>query len=1378
MSHDLAVERLRAGIARLSGPRVTPTRSDVDHTRRRSPDAFAPFPLTDMQEAYWIGRQNADLALGGLSIHSYHETEITDLAPQRLEQAWHALVRRHDMLRAIVTEDGQQRVLEEIEIPDIPIDDLRHLQIEDREARLATTRATMSHRTHELGQWPLWEIRLSLLDNDTTRIHLGIDGIVVDDRSYQILIREWFLLYDGRDRELAPLTFTFRDYVLKERALQSSEAYRKALDYWTAKIEHLPKAPQLPQRGDLTVLGQVTFTRKASRLFAPAWARIKEICSARKITPPSLVLSAFVEVLSLWSKEPEVTVNVPTFSRLPLHPQVNDLVGEFGSFVLISNEGLTTLPFGERVQALQKRLWEALEHGQVSGVRILRELTRRTGDVEGARMPVVFTMASNLNRETGDGDADGHRGDVLFGISQTPQVLLDHQSAELRGVLHFNWDVVDTAFPEGMVDDMFGAFCDLLRRIGDGAPVWDETVAARLPDWQTRERSEANRTDAPLSSALLHEAVDKRMAMVPNDPAILTADRTLTFRDLDQRAEAIAEVLVNETVRPGDRVAIVALKGWEQVAAALGILRIGGVYLPIGADLPPLRRNRLLDRAGVRVAVTQSSLVDDLDWPAALTIVTVPDRGPLGAGGRPLPETDPDKPAYVLFTSGSTGEPKAVVMSHRAAVNTLDDIVGRFGIGSSDRVLGLSQLSFDLSVFDIFGVLGAGGGLVLPSPDHALDPAAWATLCAQHHVTVWNSVPALVSLLIQHLEDTDATVPADLQVVMMSGDWIPLDLPDRMRRKSRHPLKLISLGGATEAAIWSVFNPIDEIRPGWNSIPYGRPLTNQKLHVLKPTLADCPVWVPGRLYIEGVGLALAYLGDPDQTSAKFVHDAASGRRLYDTGDLALYRPGGDIEFLGREDRQVKIRGHRVDLREVELALCEHPAVHTAVVVNHATGQLSGFVVPATPDAPDGPPSPAELRTFLQDRLPRHMLPGDISWIDHLPLSRDGKVSVDALRAAASAQDNNPLHTDPGDNIAAKVSALFATVSGVTTPDMHRSPIELGANSMELIRLSGLIRRDFGVDIPLVELLQVESLTALSHQICKRSGRPTADEICQETHRDPPHRPPRPLSDPLSPHDPGAVIERRRRATASGSSIRLSSDGNVDNRIYRQSARASCRRFSLRPIPPDTIGRLLDPLVAVEIDGRARFRYGSASGLYPVDTYCEVKPGRLTGLLPGLYVYDPLRHRLVERAPGRQVDGTAYGDRNRAIVDDAAFTIFFICSLDAIRPTYGDFSIELAMYEAGSMGQLLRERGADLGIGLCSLGTMHFSDLRTLLRLDADAVFLHAIAGGLRPPGRSLIDDGTVDQAPIDRLADLADRLLDLSDSEAQSLLAAIKAAQP
>ncbi|MGP0051434.1 MAG: amino acid adenylation domain-containing protein [Solirubrobacteraceae bacterium] len=890
-------------------------------------DRFDPFPLSDVQGAYLLGRRDV-FDYGGVACHGYGELQLPALDPERLQHAWTATVKRHDMLRAVISADGSQRVLAEVPKYEIAVRDVRGRTRAAVSGALLQTRDDLDHRLGDPERWPLFELRVTLAD-ERAYVHLSIDFLIADFVSVQLLLSELARRYAEPGYEPPVLEPTFRDYLLAERRLREGPRHERDRAYWLARLDTLAAAPELPLR-DRAREAPPRFRRHALRLAPERWSALRGHAAAQGLSPSSALLAAYAETIARWSRRPEMTLTITLLNRRPLHPQINEVIGDFTGIDLLSVGGAMGEPFALRARKIQAQLWEDLDHRLFSGVEVMREIGRRTGTA-APLFPVVFTSAVGL---AGDEDQAGALGELGYGISQTPQVWIDCQVFERAGALELNWDVREGVFPDGLIDDMFAAFRDLLERLGDAPEHWQAVDVVPVAKTQAQTRRRVNDTAAPVTGGLLHEGAVARALAEPERTAVVDRDGTTSYGELLTRASAFAHTLGEQGLAAGEPVAILLDKGGAQVAAALGVLLAGGAYVPIDADQPAARVQAIVERSGARHMIT-SETID--------TLATAPP--PARA---PAPRCGPDDLAYVIFTSGSTGTPKGVMVSHRAALNTVADVSRRYGIGREDRVLGLSSLAFDLSVYDVFGTLGLGGTLVLPDPDRRVDPSHWAALAAAHEVTVWNSVPAQLQMLADYLRSEPELSLPSLRLAMLSGDWIPVTLPDQIRERLPG-LALVSMGGATEAAIWSIYHIIEDVSPDWPSIPYGTPLANQSFHVLDAALRPCPDWVAGELYIGGIGLALGYIGDEAQTRERFIVHPRTGERLYRTGDLGRYRPGGVIEFLGREDFQVKVRGHRIELGEVEAAFCSHPAIAAAAVVAHGETpqdrRLAAFVEP-------------------------------------------------------------------------------------------------------------------------------------------------------------------------------------------------------------------------------------------------------------------------------------------------------------------------------------------------------------------------------------------------------------------------------------------------
>ncbi|MEU4410177.1 amino acid adenylation domain-containing protein [Streptosporangium sp. NPDC023963] len=972
-----------------------------------------PFPPTEVQRAYWLGRAE-HFTLGGVGCHFYTEFD-GDIDLDRLQAAWNLLIERHEMLRAVFDEGGFQRILPEVPRFTIAMVDSAE-QLRDQ----------MSHQVFDPATWPLFDARAARHEG-RVRLGVGFDNIIIDALSTMVFFAELDLLYHDPATVLPPLEVSFRDYVLgltPDRAV-----FEAAKEYWGHRLPELPPAPRLPLRVDPAMIDRPRFVRREVRMDAERWSRVSELARKHDLTASTVLAAAFGEILSAWSAQPELTLNLTLFDRREVHPDIHRVLGDFTSLMLVGYRSGSGWLEGAR--RLQEEVWRGLEHGEVSAVWVMRELARRADSIE-MTMPVVFTSMLGVADGGGLGPSFAEQ---VWGVSQTPQVWLDYQVAEVDGELLVRWDAVEELFAPGVLDAMFDTHLNLLRWLSEGD--WSAPAPVGLPMEQELVRRRANDTEGPVPDGTLHGAFFTRAFSEPHLPALISDAVTVTYGELADRALGVAGLLRGWGVVPGDAVGVVVPKGVDQVVAVLGVLAAGGVYVPVGVDQPAARRESILSRAGVVRVLTEESVAEAL--------LSERLAGPVGVS--------PDAVAYVIFTSGSTGVPKGVEVSHRAALNTVVDVNERLGVGCGDRVLAVSALDFDLSVYDVFGLLSAGGAVVLVAEDERRDAQRWAQLCVTHGVTIWNSVPTLLEMLLSAVD----RVPPRLRVALVSGDWVGLDLQARLAAGSGGRCRLVALGGATEAAIWSNIWEVAHVPAHWTSVPYGFPLRNQRFRVVDGQGRDCPDWVAGELWIGGAGVASGYRGDEVTTAAKFVR--YGGQRWYRTGDLGRYWADGTLEFLGRADHQVKIRGHRLELGEVEAALEACPSVSRAVVV--AVGErrqrrLAAFVTPATAD-------PDQIRAFLTDRLPAHAIPPTITPLDELPLTPNGKIDRSALTTTLEPPpDDDP----PRPGTEQRLAEIWAELLEIPAPGRNQSFFTLGGDSLLATRFAEVARRRLGVEVTL------------------------------------------------------------------------------------------------------------------------------------------------------------------------------------------------------------------------------------------------------------------------------------------------------------------------
>jgi len=617
---------------------------------------------------------------------------------------------------------------------------------------------------------------------------------------------------------------------------------------------------------------------------------------------------------------------------------------------------------------------------------------------------------------------------------------------EENSTLTYFFDVAEGVFPPEVVTGLVETYALLLAALCESAENWTADPLYKLLPKPTPLLS--YRQDSVTTERLMHTSAADAASRAPESVAIVNEGTRMTYARLNAASRNVAAHMLRriQTLNspPSELIIIVLMeKGWRQAVASLACLRAQGAYLPMDPKLPEQRQQHIMQASGASLVLVDSASLSRAPWlqdrmGVVVTLDEVMDDGNESesvlqdlAVKSGIPLAAPMSLAYLIYTSGSTGVPKGVRCHHQGAMNTIQDLNSSFDIGPSDRVLALSSLSFDLSVYDLFGMFEAGATVVIPAADAVSppDPARWLELLQDEGVTIWNTVPRFMELLVSHVEQTGEKIPASLRLVFMSGDFIPLALPGRIRAACAcADLRIISMGGATEAAIWSnIFEISASVAPdpAWSSIPYGQPMRNQRMYVLNEAMEHCAAWVTGVIYIGGLGTALGYHGEAERTAYQFVKHPNTGEYLFRTGDLGRVRPWltGDkncaqlqLEILGREDSQVKVGGYRVELGEIERVLESFVGVKAACVVvsrvDPARPRLSGFVT--TPNitlydlAISGSEGrrafAAELKTFLGEKLPTYMVPHVIEILEAMPLNINGKVDRDSLEKFKSSFD--------------------------------------------------------------------------------------------------------------------------------------------------------------------------------------------------------------------------------------------------------------------------------------------------------------------------------------------------------------------------------------
>jgi amino acid adenylation domain-containing protein len=572
---------------------------------------------------------------------------------------------------------------------------------------------------------------------------------------------------------------------------------------------------------------------------------------------------------------------------------------------------------------------------------------------------------------------------------------------------------------------------------------------------------------------------EEQALRAPDAIALRRDNHTMSYRELNQSANQLAYCLMARGVKSQDNVGLLVARSFEMIAGMLAIMKTGAAYVPIDPDYPLDRQEYILQNSALTLVIADSEYPLSALLPAAQLIkLRETDLSPYQKTN-PAVKIDSTQLAYTIYTSGSTGRPKGVMIEHHSAVNLILWVNTEFNIGARDCLLFITSMCFDLSVYDIFGLLAAGGSIVMVEKQELMDVPRLKELLVKHQVTFWDSVPSTLDYFIGELESAGGKpFPSALRLVFMSGDWIPVNLPDRIK-KYFPQAKVISLGGATEGTVWSNFYPINEVDKNWSSIPYGKPISNNFFYILDEQLNPVPLGEQGELYIGGVGVARGYANDKEKTDRSFVKDpfnSALGGRMYKTGDFGRMLPSMDVEFIGRIDDQVKIRGFRIELGEIASAIQKHEKIKAAVVlaktINNQDKELVAYIV--------GDADAATLKEYLKERLPLYMVPLNYVMLESIPLTSNGKIDKKALMMYACPVDEAfSFYMAPRTNVEKLVADIWSEYLGIKKIGIYDNFFEMGGHSLIAVKVMSKIERVTGKRLPLASLFETPTIEKMA-----------------------------------------------------------------------------------------------------------------------------------------------------------------------------------------------------------------------------------------------------------------------------------------------------------
>jgi len=1043
-------------------------------------EAVAEYPLSHGQRALWFLQRMAPESVAHNVVHAVRVRMELDIPA--LRRAFQKLVDRHPVLRTtFAAPHGEpvQRVHEHMEVS-FQVEDASTWSEEYLNARLAEE----VYRPFDLERGPLMRVKLFTRSPQDHILLLAMHHIVTDMWSMALIMYETNLLYQeeitGVPAPLKPLRFQYTDYVQWQEEMLAGPEGERLWEFWRKQLAgelpvlnlptDRPRPPIQTERGALQSL----------RLGTELTQALKSLAKAHGATLYMTLLAAFQVLLHRYTGQEDILVGSPKAGR---NRRVARLVGYFINPVVLRADLSGNPTFSTFLKQVRQTVLDAFEHDAYPFPLLVERLQPERDPSRPPIFQVVFAWQKTTRLVDGQGMASfvlGLGGSKLE-LGGTPlevvsleqrvtpfdlTLLVTEAGRELGAAIEYNVDLFDAATIRRMLGHLRtlleGIVADPEQRVSDLPLLTEDERRQVLVEWN------ATAADYP-QDRCAHELFEAQVERTPDATAVVFEDGQLTYRELNRRANQLAHYLRRLGVGPEVLVGIYMERSLEMIIGLLGILKAGGAYLPLDPSYPPERLAFMLEDADVPILLTQTHLLDrlgvkhnrqsaignrqfiiclDADWEAIAQ----------ESEDNPVSEVTPDNLAYVIYTSGSTGMPKGTLLEHRGLCNLITAWIQDFNVGPGSRMLQFFPVSFDGSVAEIFSTLLSGATLCVPRLETVVSMPDLHRLMQEQAVTHVLMTPSVLAVL-----------PADglpaLENVLSGGE----SCTEKIAARWLSGRNFLNVYGPTEATVIASWYREGESSWETATVPIGRPIANTRIYLLDHHLQPVPVGVPGELYIGGVNLARGYLNRPELTAERFIPDPFSGEpgaRLYKTGDLARYLPDGNIEFLGRTDHQVKVRGFRVELGEIEAVLREHPALREVVVVARedvpGDKRLVAYVVPAQKPAP----TTSELRRFLKERLPKYMIPSAFMVLDALPLTPNGKLDRRALPPPARVRPElERAFVAPRTPVEEELANIWAQLLGVERVGIYDNFFELGGHSLLVTQLLSRVRETFQVEVP-------------------------------------------------------------------------------------------------------------------------------------------------------------------------------------------------------------------------------------------------------------------------------------------------------------------------
>lgn|GEM_PF-1649508 len=1030
----------------------------------------------------------------------YHITNVYQLKEidlQKVTRALNQLVLRHEALRTsfdIRDNIPVQIIQENVQLlPD---------ELHCRQSELQQV-IQQWMKPFDLATAPLMRVAILHTDEGNQYMVFNLHHIITDGISNAVFLRDFVSLYKGE--ALPALLFQFKDFSEWVHAQPSGEPWNKSKAFWLKRFEGELPDLALPLDFKRPMVKDFSGASQAFEINKSTAHQIQALCRQLGISAFSFLMTAYLLLLRKVTGQEDIVVGSPGAGRY--FDGLQDTTGIFINVLAHRNYPAGNKQVAAFMQEVNKHSLEILQHQDYQFEDLVDQLVKVR---DTSRSPLFDVMFDYHNEENLGNEIDLEgvqvaneevgftRSTSMFDLNLHVYENKDHFRCEL--------DYSTQLFKPDTIASMVDMLVNIIQEL---AAHPQQRIAAIEPlSLEERQRIlfEFNDTKKPFSDTLLlHQCFEQIAAQQPDAMAVICQGAVLTYGAVNRLANKLAHALREKALPVEGCVAIMMDRSLEMVPAVMGVLKAGGMYVPIEPHLPDNRIETLISLLNIRYMITTPGQLQRAvalfaatgegqqlfcieanhgaikEEAASLSYIPVHPGSAWSDQNLPANITS-DNHAYVIFTSGSTGVPKGVMVKHKPVVNIIEWVNRELQVKPDDKILFITSLGFDLSVYDIFGTLAAGAMIRLATREEMENQETLLKIINEEQITIWDSAPAAIQQLLPELAAT-ATSQTTLRLIMLSGDWIPVALPDVVRKHFR-ACEVISLGGATEAAIWSNYYRIGTVDPNWASIPYGKPIQNAKYYVLDAYAMPCPIGIPGDLYIGGDCLATGYIGDQALTEKKFMPNPfVHGEKMYMTGDTARWMTDGNMEFLGRKDTQVKIRGHRIELGEIESCFRKCTGLTEILAIPIALGTAASDKQLCVYYCSEQDWDKNELKARLGQELPAYMVPAYFVRLDRFPVNQNGKVDRKKLPAPHAEQERkqapvvlNALHQKL---IAICADTLQLPVEKI---DIRDNFFELGGHSLNGTYFLNRVRSEFGVRVPLVDFFRQESLLELANNL--------------------------------------------------------------------------------------------------------------------------------------------------------------------------------------------------------------------------------------------------------------------------------------------------------